>query len=153
MEDQSKLAEIRAKLVGDPGSEEFVELARLLIADSSSRAEAREACFRGLNANPRNLVGRLLLARLFYLDGLGEFCVRELIELSKYCDAPSIKKLLDGFGDYAKPFISAVSSVGLAETSQPQQSHQQLSEAADGGEKVVAEIDLDFSEALDELEQ
>ena len=134
---------LRQKVQQDPGAPEFADLAQLLAENESARAEAREICLRGLTADPRNAQGRLVLARLYYLDEMPEFAVRELIELRKYSEAPTLERLIASFGDFAKTF--EVSSAGTA---------QKTSEAGeDAG--VVAEVDLDveFSEILEELEK
>ncbi len=148
------------KAVGaNPGAPEFAELARLLSEKDETRAEAREICFRGLNANPSNAQGRLVLAKLFYLDGLGEFCVRELIELRKYSEAKAIDKLLAAFGDFAVPFFPGKQLLQKS-LAVPQASEIESGKAAlpaessvKTNEQVVAEIDLDFTEAMEEIEK
>ncbi len=138
-------AELRKILEGDCGAAEFVELALLLSADPKSRPEAREFCFRGLTEHPESVRGRLALARLFYLDGYSEFAVRELIELSRLVQTPSLKKLLDSFGPLAQRFYQS--------SPKPEEEApiDETPGAEDGG--VVAEIDIeaDFLGALDEL--
>ena len=47
-----------------------------------------------------------MLARLFYLDKYGEFCVRELLQLKKYSDLESIDRLIESFGNFAHSFTS-----------------------------------------------
>ncbi|MCB0324591.1 MAG: hypothetical protein KDD69_13505 [Bdellovibrionales bacterium] len=143
MSEDKKIAELRNSLQEAPGAPEFVELAELLAENPEFRPEAREVCFRGLTADPHNLVGRLTLARLFYLDGLGEFCVRELVELRRQNPAPAVDKLLKSFGGFAEAFLDGASSVASTETSNVSETE----------EDTVAEIDLDveFEEALDEL--
>ena len=127
-----------------------------LSVDPDQRAEARDLCFQALNASPQNLVVRLLLARLFYLDRLGEFCIRELIELRKRCDTPSIKKLLDGFGDYGRGLIDEnPQGAGSTTVSRAPAGNSAEKEFSPRKEEVVlAEVDLDtdFAEVLDELE-
>ena len=140
--------ELKEAVKADPGCAEFVELAKRLLGDSLTRAEAREICLKGLNVSPRNHLGRLVLAHSYYKDGLGEFCIRELVTLQRYADVPSLKKLIEGFGDYAKPYLnSTVSSQGSSETASAN------SDDANEG-AVVAEFDLDadFADALEDLE-
>jgi len=153
--ENERVRELRALLSQQPGTDEFVELANILSSDPQSRSEAREICFKGLNDNPKNFRGRLTLARLFYLDGYGEFCIRELVELNKRVSLASLERLIELFGDFAKPF--------LAEANQTNKKQQKVeanpqSEANLGGseesDSVVAEMDLDdeFLEALEDLE-
>lgn len=92
-----KLEALRLEVSENPGSPRFVELARLL--SSSSVLEAREVCFRGLTANPRDLRGRLELARLFYLDGYIGFAVAQLEQLKNAIpDMLSLDRLLSALG-------------------------------------------------------
>ena len=146
---EERIQELERKVAEQPGAPEFVELAKLLGDDPSNRARAREVCFQGLNESPKNHLGRLQLARLFYLDNLGEFAVRELIELSKYTTAPSIGKLLDSFGPFAKPFLE---SMEKKKTAPVNEAH--AGAAPQTEEAVIAEFDLDaeFTDALEELE-
>ena len=156
------ISELQSIVARDPGASEFVALAEELAKDPSRRAEAREVCFRGLTQDPRNTRGRLTLARLFYLDSMGEFCVRELVRLRQLAPLHSLDKLLDSFGEFAKPFLQITlepvpndspeiddtaeeSSPAVSATSEPQM---------EGEEDTVAEIDLeaDFMEALEQLE-
>jgi hypothetical protein len=129
------------------GAGEFVELAKLLASDPSKRSEARDICFKGLTESPDNLLGRLLLSRLFYLDKMPEFCVRELLELKRRGGSfASLDKLLSSLSDYAEPYLTGLESA----------SSENLGEDADNSApKVVAEVDLDedFLDILDELDK
>ena len=146
--DPVRLSQLREKCDANPGGEEFVELATALSADPATRPEAREVCFRGLTHHPKNLSGRLLLARLFYLDQMPEFCARELLELRKLIETPSLLKLLKVFEPLAREALAPVSAPSAApETA-----------AASGAAKpetTVGELDLDvdFLDALDEVEE
>lgn len=143
---------LREALRDNPGGDEFAELAELLSADAQRRPEAREICFRGLSENPRHAKGRLVLAKLFYLDGLGEFCVRELVELSRYVsNSPSLERLVSAFGEFGKQFLAE------RPTAAQKRSATDAAAGAAGGEssKVVAELDLDadFDDLLEDLEE
>ena len=141
-----KVEELRRIVSEDPGAEEFVELASLLGESPEGRAEAREVCFRGLTETPQNLRGRLLLARLFYLDGMADFCLKELVQLKKFSSVPSLERLIDSFGQRAEGFLSE---------------NGERDDGASGEEEdkvfgemdVEVDIDLDseFDEALDEI--
>ena len=118
---------------------------RKQISEESTRLDAREICFKKLNDNPNQNLVRLELARSFYLDGLHEFAVRELVELKNYTAIASLDRLIESFG-------KSVSEVGLAAPVSAS-----LSAEDDGTEddNVVAEMDLevDFEELLDEMEE
>lgn len=137
---EARIKELKIILSNKPGASQFVELAQLLAEDSATRAEAREICFRGLSHDPKNTTGRLMLARLFYLDSMKEFCIRELLELKKL--APSIEpldRLLQAMGVTVDGRDQTMSSPGGAKLP----------------EKVVAEVDFDegFIDVLDELDE
>lgn len=139
--DKKHLEQLRAKASLDPGCEELAELVGLLAEDSKTRPEGREFCLRSLAENPNNHVIRLTLARMYYLDKLGEFCVRELFELKRRAGTilPSLEKLLEAFGDYARQFLTPASGITPARAA---------------GSKVVAELDLDadFTDLLEDLD-
>lgn len=139
-ERQRTLDDLRALLEDDPGNDAFVELASRLSGTPEGRREGREICFQGLTHSPQALRGRLLLAKLFYLDQMPEFCVRELLELRKRSDAPSLARLLDSFGDVVK-----------ALSSQPKEYSSPVMQR----ESVVGAMDFesDFVDALEELEE
>ena len=141
---KKRAAELREILAVDAGSPEFVELAKLLVEDAETRPECREVCFKGLSRDGKRSLGRLVLARSYYLDGLIEFSVRELVELSKYAEVPSLSRLLKAFGPHGDSFLQNSTS-----------GQQSGEEASESEEEVLAEIDLDdeFVEgALDEIE-
>jgi hypothetical protein len=158
-EDKRKITELRERLTKNPSSAEFVDLVRLLSENPDTRSEAREICFHAVNENPRNTVGRLLLARLFYLDGLGEFCVRELVELKKYTNSPSLDKLLDAFGEYAKSFMPVagrsadILAKPMVRAKEAVSKQAEAQAESDENEAVLAELDLDFAEAFEELDK
>lgn len=114
----------------------------VMLEQDGDRVTIRELCFYGLGKNARHTLLRLLLAKTFYLDGLGEFAVRELVELRKYSAAPSLERLLLAFGNFAQPFLSSTA----AET-------RSTEDAED--EDVVAEIDIDteFGDLLEDLKK
>ena len=90
------------------------------------RADARELCFREINQNPGDRGVRLLLAKLFYLDGLNEFAIRELIELRRRSPSESLNALLRSFGALAEVYLPK-------------------NETGEESEKTHGEIDFDLS--------
>lgn len=153
-----RINELRKAVRESPGSPEWFELAETLSTasgggggDEKKRSEARELCFRALREDPRHFRGRLLLAKLFYLDQMPEFCVRELIELKRLgASSPSLVRLLDAFGTLAERYGSETAVAQSPEAEVPS-----ASEPASGEEAVVAEIDLDaeFADVLSELDE
>ncbi len=142
---QQRIDELR-QAISDPSRKaELIELIKLLSERAESRSEVRERCFRALNTDPKNAVLRLLLARSYYLDGLGEFCVRELVELQKYTSTPSLEKLLSAFGGFVRPFMQGVKQGATSNSNKGPSSGEE--------ESVVAEIDLeaDFANTIDEI--
>lgn len=121
--------------------DEFVALAKELSETEGKRGEAREICFRGLSANPQHKLGRLVLARLFYLDKMYEFAARELGELVGTPNCPSLEKLCKEFEGVGAKYLRGTSTLGNSQSKDP--------------EAVVAEFDVDteFLEAIDELEE
>ena len=141
---QERIFELRELLAKNPGDSSFVELAKILVEHEEARMECREVCFRGLSHAPKQLMGRIILARSFYLDGMIEFAVRELVELGRHAELPSLERLLDAFGPHAGPYRRGATAEALQD---------QVIEEED--EEVLAEIDLDgefVEEALDEIE-
>ena len=128
----SKIDALREKLEKEFTPSIAVELAALL--QDSSRVEARELLFQALTKDPNLLRARLQLAKLFYLDKMTEFCVRELLELKRRANVPSIDRLLESFGAVAQEF---------SHQSQMVVSHHSEMEE----ESIVGEIDIDFDEA------
>lgn len=94
----SVIGELRKELANNPHTEKFYELADILSSSDIYRAEAREICFRGLNEHPKSVKGRFVLAKLFYLDGLVGFCLRELYELRGMVQSYNLDKLIESLG-------------------------------------------------------
>lgn len=137
------LIELREMSDADPASEEALELIGRLVESEGSRSEARERAYKFLNEEPKNHLVRLLLAKSFYLDRLGEFCVRELQEIKRRGGtSESLLKLLDAFGG----------NVDIPTETLPEAADKEGAEG-DDEQNVVAELDLDsdFTDALDEL--
>ena len=147
MKEESK-QELRDTLASDPTDSSFVRLAELHLADQEY-AQAREVCFYGLTSNPENLQARLLLSRLFYLDGMLEFSVRELVELKKRAELPAVDTLLDLFGPHAERFLATNLPKKALSADAPEEVED------DDAEEILAEIDLDdeFVSAFEELEK
>jgi len=95
--------------------------------DGLSRAEARENIFTEIAANPGNKSARLLLAKLYYLDNLLEFSVRELIELRRRFPSASLDSLIKSFGPLAEQYQASADS------------------KVEKGETTHGELDFDFS--------
>ena len=146
---KDRIIELKKALDEEPSSKAFLELARLLIKkDSESSDEkdnkkgnkaAKEVLFQGLYYYPKNLVARLLLAKLFYQDGFYNFSAREIAEVWSETKSETTRKLLLSFGDYGEHYLSIYSGQSIK------------SEA----ESVLAEIDLeaDISDAIIEFDE
>lgn len=120
--------QIRGILGADPGNAVFVDFADAL-RDSGRSDEALKVCLSGLNANPSNHSGRLLLARIFFELGNLTFAVREIKELCVALpECKSLKRLLE----LLAPGEGA--------------------ESDSGEEEMVAETEFDFEE-IDLMEQ
>ena len=159
MQDEARFNELKELVAKNPAAEEFLEYARSLSARGEA-AEAREVLVKGLNRHQENAPARLLLAKLYYEEGLGEFCVRELVELKKYCSAPALGKLLDAFGEYAHPFLRASNPTSAQTASEEfeqseEEEERRAAEEEDEEEDILAEIDIDadFDEAFDEIDE
>ncbi|MCC6220241.1 MAG: hypothetical protein IT291_03260 [Deltaproteobacteria bacterium] len=164
---EKSLERLRLLVAARPECPEFVELAEMLSTDAKTRPEAREVCFAGLARDPSNLKARLLLARLFYLDGMNEFCLKELLELRRRFgllvndrENLSLDRLIASFGDILCPHS------GLSDSACVASSHFKHGNQSGGGavsnpdnedikSKVVAEMDIeaDFAELLDEIDE
>lgn len=165
MEQAKQLSELRKLVQKDPGCDQFVELAKLLAEKAENRPEAREVCLRGLTENPKSNAGRLLLARLYYLDGMTEFCIRELAVLQANVQTPSLTRLLESFGDVAAQHINPAKNSKQnqeAKSAQPAEQPKPMTRnvptlaeyVEEAEDEVVGEIDLDdeFLEVLVDLE-
>lgn len=141
---KDRITTLRAAWESNPEGDGYQELCELLAQEKQTRPEGREICFKVITANQTDLVARLALARMFYLDGYYEFAIRELVEVFNRSEAPAVKKLLDAFGAHAAPFLAARSPKPAVDLT--------AGKVADVAE-VVAEIDIDdeFLEAIDGL--
>lgn len=115
-------------------SEDYEALFSELEESLASRASAREKLFFRLNEEPKDTKSRLLLAKIYYVDGLAEFAVRELVELKKYSEVESVDRLIDSFGAFGQAYLT---SPGAAVE-----------------DNLVAELDVDMDivSTLDELD-
>jgi hypothetical protein len=152
VDNKNRIQKLKEVLEKNPGAEAFVELANLLSDSPENRIIGREVCFKGLTLNPKNLRGRLCLARLFYLDKMGEHCVRELVELKKQTNVPSLDRLIKEFGEFAKPYLLSVDSDVSKSSNQDLEKKSLSSETKQGDDDILAEIDLE-SELLDILDE
>ena len=75
-----------------------------------------------------------------------EFSIRELVELKRRVDLPSVSALLDLYGPHAEPYLKAAAS--------KTEEGESLKVEEEPEEEVLAEIDLDedFVVAIEELE-
>lgn len=134
---KDRVNELQKALDEEPSSKAFLELARLLFDQDSARA--KEVLFQGLYYYPKNLVARLLLAKLFYQDGFYNFSAREIAEVWSETKSETTKKLLLSFGEYGEHYLSKYSGeVVKSET-----------------ESILAELDLeaDISDAIIEFDE
>lgn len=147
--ERNRVRELQEIVAADPGAQQFVELASLLSKTPEFRPQAREVCFKGLTLDPHNLKARLVLAKLFYLDQMPTFCLRELGELKKQIGTlPSLDLLLEELG--AQVQGQNISSV----ESEKHLKHDKESQDSSTAE-VLAEVDLEgeFIDILDDLEE
>lgn len=114
--------------MSDSDEKFFKELSELI---SSDRASARERLISKIATNPGDLRSRLLLAKTFFLDGMMEFSLRELLEIRRRRDTPSIQALIASFGPLSSQY---------AVQAEPQD------------DRTVSEIDFDLS-ILDEINE
>lgn len=133
-----RIQELKTLLAEKPSAGEFLELARLLSADAENRAEARDVLFKGISHHPSNYVARLLLAKLFFEDGMYSYSARELAELWSLNKSETIKKLLLSLGEAGKSYLDLY----------------QGKVSSEKDSSILAEIDLDddFADALSEIE-
>ena len=140
------LTELRKQAAENPTGDAALELAIQLSHAESDRGEARELCFRALARDSKHARARLLLSKLFYLDRMYEFSLRELLELNRIHPTESLEKLIDSFGDFGKAYIAA-RQMNLATVDRP--------DATMTDDDVLGEIDLDeeFVDVLEEIEK
>ena len=133
---ENKVKELLKALDEDPSSKAFLELARLLAEQDT--AKARDILIQGLYYHSDNLVARLLLAKIFYKDGLYNFSAREIAEVWMVSKSDTIKKLLLSFGEHGEKYYQIYSGSAVESES----------------EDVLAEIDLDadISDAIIEFD-
>ena len=131
-EKASAISRLRKELADQVEPTKQLELIRLLAEDALHRPEAREICFQMLADQADNRLARLHLARLFYLDSMFDFSLRELLELKRQGVSGSLDKLIAAFGHQ------------LTENPRPEKSATE--------EATVAEVDIDadFLNALEE---
>lgn len=78
--------------------EELLHFARGNMDSAASRIDIRERCFRFLNEFPDAARVRLVLAKSFYLDGIRDFCVRELLQIKDHHPVAGLLRLLESLG-------------------------------------------------------
>ena len=131
-----RIQSLKQKLANTPNVQAIRELMMVAAESSEHRGEAREILFGHINKSPRDLFARLQLAKLFYLDKLTEFAVRELIEIRRRGGSPAVQRLIESFGPIAKEF-ALTAPVSHA--------------AGEEEESIVGELDIDFDEVEDEI--
>lgn len=102
---------------------------------AEQRPLARELCFQALSTQPKKANIRLALAKLFYLDGMFDFALRELAELKKQLPENSTLQSL----------LEALGAGGTTGTKAAEKESRPPSE-------IIAEVELeaDFDELLEE---
>ena len=124
---------------------------RSLSDTSDGRAKARDMALRAIQKTPGDAELRVILAKLYYMDGLFEFATRELIEAQFLVPTPSVDKLLQQFTEYSAPLISRYKQfpkVGMDNrtqtlTSAPREQAKSSQEESNDSE-VVADMDVDL---------
>lgn len=89
--------------------------------EKSNFKEARDLCLESLKKDSSNNLARLQLAKVFFLDEMPEFCIRELKEIYKNFPSQALSKILELLG-------------------------ADLKENAQSEEKVFSEVDVEFDE-------
>ncbi len=100
-----------------------IEFSQLIasLCDNKAFKEARELCLESLTRDYSNNLARLSLAKVFFLDEMPEFCIRELKEIYKNFPSVSLSKIIELMG-------------------------ADLKEVEQSEEKVVSEIEVEFEE-------
>lgn len=130
-------ADLREEFESDPGSPACIALARELIA-RSDLADAQQILIKGLSVNPSLDLARLLLAKVYFLQGFIPFAAKEIAELRvKNPKLEVLKRLHQKLTPHSGSVPNAVSSV---------QPEAPLVEAGNFEQKIVAETDFEFSE-------
>ena len=120
-----------------------------------ARPEARENCFMLLADEPNNVRCRIVLARLFYLDSLTEFAIREIVEACRRQPAPSLYRLIEGFGQSAARYTAALAgAIGVSPNGRTAAAESKAAAAVEEVDTEVAEIEIDgeLMDILDELD-
>lgn len=148
------LKELREIVSKDPADLAFYELSKELVKDSPEDPnydeprliEAREVLLRGISANPLHSKARLLLSKIYYLQRLPEFSLRELVELYRVSRNPLVKDLMASFGQVGEEFLHAYKTIMEGKIQRPK--------APPGSSQVFAEVDIGggFDGTLDSLE-
>lgn len=115
-----ELKNLHEKAIANPRGVDFSDLITKFCEMKDFR-EARELCFASLKADNANNLARLELAKVYFLDNMNEFCVRELKEVHKSFPSQSLAKIIKLLGS-------------------------DLSEQSATEEKVVSEIEVEFDE-------
>ena len=151
MENKSEASDTVLNVTASSGC---LEKIRCLMQLPASRAEARELCFVELNSNPHNVLARLFLARAFYLDGMSEFCLRELIELKKFSSSHNLEKLLNTLKDFNRaPSLSSLNSSSDIDSKGTGSKDIPGDSKIDDNTATIAEVELDFTEVFKEAEK
>src|SRR5262245_32745747 len=93
MSTESRIKSMRGQVARGQGGDALIELGNGLAETEEGRREVRELCLRELSENPKQVRAKLLLARVFYLDGMKTFCLRELEELKKLTKSEALSRL------------------------------------------------------------
>lgn len=123
------------------------EEVRKLSGKADTRGKARELAYRGIQRSPGDAELRLLLAKLYYLDGFFEFAARELIEVQYIQPTPSVEKLLEQFAEYSAPLLARHASFPTASgrKAPAKPAAEKKPEKGDVAEhEVLADLDVDL---------
>ena len=125
-------------------SEDIIERLQYLAQTEQTREQARELCLKTLRDEPSAHRVRLWLAKLYYLDRMLEFSIRELLYLRGLIGGhDSLDALLDSISKKSARYASMVAKeMGRAQ-----------GEFSD--EREVAELDFEseFADALENSEE
>lgn len=122
--------------------EDLKQKLKLIAEQPNQRAEARELAYRAIQKFPNDAEIRIMLAKLFYLDGLFEFAARELIEAQFIQPTPAAEKLLLQFSEFSSPLLARYKNPPLVAEEGKIKTVSAPTEALDP--QVVAELDVEL---------
>lgn len=128
---------------------EIKEKLRALSDSTEGRIKARDMAIKAIQKAPSDAELRLLLAKLYYMDGLFEFATRELIEIQFMLPTPSVERLLQQFTEYSAPLLARYKDVPSVNGEKPKPTplvnkDAEAKPAAKKEDEVVADFDVDL---------